>query len=215
MKKIFSIVLLSLLLFSCQQTEFEYSCDPVINKFILENKAEFSQISVTELATYEVALQKAVFLSWEPEKKRNAWLDKLNYILCSIPLSQAESAHIQKLINHLEVGYFLDENINNCDITRAKFASEWLNYASKDLGWSEHFIAFMVYRLYINQSQFDAELSALKAITIGTSTDSESGSCNCNTSTDYCSESACHSSGCSIGSGCGWLWSESCNGSCY
>ncbi|MDP2114360.1 MAG: bacteriocin fulvocin C-related protein, partial [Bacteroidota bacterium] len=155
MKQIFCIVLFSVVLFSCQQTELEYSCDPVINKFVLENKVEFSQISVTELTTYEVALQKAVFRSWDPEKKRNAWLDKLHQVLCSIPLTKPESDHIQKLIEHLEVGYFLDENIQKNDKYRAKFAYEWLNYANKYLGWSEQFIAFMVYRLYANQSRFD------------------------------------------------------------
>lgn len=214
MKQIFCIVFFSLVLFSCQQTELEYSCDPVINKFVIENKAEFSQISATELASYEVSLQKAVFRSWDPEKKRDAWLDKLHQVLYSIPLSTAESDHIQRLIDHLEVGYFLDENIQKNKISREKFANEWQNYATKDLGWSEQFISFIVYRLYTNQSQFDAELSVLKSINVGVTTNSESGSCNCNTSVDFCSGSPCHSNGCSTSSGCGWLWSDSCNGSC-
>lgn len=214
MKQIFCILLLSVVLFSCQQTELEYSCDPVINKYVIENKAEFSQISVTELTTYDVALQKAVFRSWDPEKKRDAWLDKLHQVLCSIPLSESESDHIQRLIDHLEVGYFLDENIQKNEISRAKFANEWLNSASKDLGWSEQFIAFVVYRLYTNQSQFDAELSVIKSIKAGASTNSETGPCNCNTSSDLCPDSFCVSNGCTIASACGWFWLYSCNGSC-
>lgn len=214
MKQIFCILLFSVVLFSCQQTELEYSCDPVINKFVIEKKAEFSQISVTELTTYDVALQKAVFRSWDPEKKRDAWLDKLHQVLCSISLSESESDHIQRLIDHLEVGYFLEENIQKNEISRAKFANEWLNYASRDLGWSEQFIAFVVYRLYTNQSQFDAELSVIKSINAGASTNSESGSCNCNTSSDLCLGSACVSNGCTIASACGWMWQYSCNGSC-
>jgi len=213
MKQIFCIVLFSVVLFSCQQTELEYSCDPVINKYVIENKAAFSQISVTELTSYEVALQKAVFRSWDPEKKRNAWLDKLHQVLRSNSLSKSESDHIQRLIDHLEIGYFLDENIQKNNISRTKFANEWLNYASKDLGWSEQFIAFVVYRLYTNQSQFDAELSVLKSINVGASVNSETGSCNCNTSSDFCLGSTC-TSGCSTSSGCGWLWSSPCNGSC-
>jgi hypothetical protein len=210
MKKILCCILLSFILFSCQETELEYSCDPVINKFVIENKAEFSQISVTELSTYEVALQKAVFRSWDSEKKRTAWLDKLQYVLCSNSLSTAESNHIQKLIDHLDVGYFLAENIEKNLAVRVKFANEWLNYAKKDLGWSEQFIAFIVYRLYTKQSQFEVELSVLKSIKLKTSTNSE---CNCNTSADFCPGSAC-TSGCSTSSGCGWLWSGSCDGSC-
>jgi len=80
MKQLFGVVLFSIVLFSCQQTDLEYSCDPVINKFVIENKAEFSQISVAQLTTIEPALQKAVFRSWTPEKKRNAWIEKSGII---------------------------------------------------------------------------------------------------------------------------------------
>jgi hypothetical protein len=214
MKQILWIVLLSIVLLSCEQTELEYSCDPVINKYVLENKAEFSHVSVTELTSYDVALQKAVFRSWDPDKKRDAWLDKFHQVLCSVSLSTEESDHIQKLIDHLEVGYFLDENIQKNYAHRVQFADEWLGYATKDLGWSKQFIAFLVYRLYTNQSQFEAELSAIKSINAETSTDSESGTCNCNISTDFCSGSSCYSNGCIVASGCGWIWSSPCNGSC-
>ena len=214
MKRILTIVLLTIVLYSCQQTELEYSCDPELNKFVLENKVEFSQIAVSELATYDVALQRAIFRSWDAEKKRSAWLAKLYQVLGSISFSKAESDHIQKLIDHLDVGYFINENIQKNLEIRTKFANEWLNYASKDLGWSEEFISFLVYRLYTNQSQLDAELNVFKSITTQTTTNSESGSCNCNTSADFCSGSACRSNGCSTGSGCGWMWSSPCNGNC-
>jgi len=214
MKQLFGVVLFSIVLFSCQQTDLEYSCDPVINKFVIENKAEFSQISVAQLTTSEPALQKAVFRSWTAEKKRDAWIEKLHEVICTNSFSTAESDHIQKLIDHLEVGYFLDENIKNSHISRAKFANEWLNYAANDLGWSGQFIAFLVYRLYTNHSQFDAELSTLNSDHNEDTVNPGPGSCNCNTASDFCSGPSCHSNGCSTGSGCGWLWSSPCDGNC-
>lgn len=214
MKQIFCIVLFSVILFSCQETELEYSCDPVINKFVLENLAEFSKISVIELATYDVAMQKAIFRSWDPEKKRIAWLDKLQYVLCSNSLSPAESNHIQKLVDHLEVGYFLDENIENYHTSRVKFANEWINYAVTELGWTKKFIAFLVYRLYTDKAQLDSEIRILKPLNNKATTNSESEPCNCNTSADFCLGGDCNTNGCSVNGGCGWFLQESCNGSC-
>lgn len=214
MKQIFYIFLFSIILFACQQAELEYSCDPGINKFVTENKAEFSQISVTELANYDVVLQKAVFRSWDSEKKRTAWLDKLQLVLRTNSLTAAEYDHLQKLIDHIEIGYFVEENIQKNYETRAQFANEWLNFATKNLEWSDKYISFLVYRLYTNQYQLDAELNVFKSINLETSTNPEAGTCNCNTSADFCSGSACSSTGCTISSGCGWLWSSSCNGNC-
>jgi len=44
------LILLSLfgLFHSCQETELEFSCDPVIDSFVLENQEELSQITVVE-----------------------------------------------------------------------------------------------------------------------------------------------------------------------
>ena len=63
MKKFCFIFLLATLLFSCQKSELEFSCDPVINAFVSENLEELSQITVNELTSYEPELQRAVFNS--------------------------------------------------------------------------------------------------------------------------------------------------------
>jgi hypothetical protein len=214
MKRLLYILVFPVILFSCQQDDLIYSCDPELNNFVTENKTEFSKISVTELASYDITLQRAVFRSWDAEKKRTAWLDKLEQVLYSSCLSEAETNHIQKLIDHIEAGYFSDKKIKKGSASRAKFAAEWLNYASNDLGWSGEFIAFLVYRLYTKQSQFEAELSVVKSFKVKATTNSESGTCNCNTAADYCGSHDCLLTGCSTGSGCGWLWSGTCNGYC-
>lgn len=210
------LILLSIfgLFHSCQETELEFSCDPVINSFVLKNQEELSQLNVIEISIYDITLQRAIFNSWNAEKKRDTWINKLYYILDNEKLNTAEIHHLQKLIKHIEPGYFSDENGLNDEKT--KFASEWINYAMDELKWTEEFVAFIVYRLYTEEAQLEAEILTLDDLKLITSTDSESGSCDCNTSSDFCSIYTCQSSGCSsVSSGCGWLWKESCNGSCY
>ncbi len=215
MKRFYILLLLGILLFSCGQSELEFSCDPVINAFVSENREELSRITVNELTSYETELQRAVFNSWDYRKKRNAWIDKLRFVLADENLTNAEITHIQNLINHIEEDYFLDENIQHHAEARSQFATRWISYATKNLGWSGQFIAFMVYRLYTNQSQFDSELSLLESLNTSAVTDSE-GNCNCNVSSDFCGNIRCSPGGCSASSsGCGWLWSMPCDGNCY
>lgn len=213
-KSILILFVFSSLLYSCQVTELEFSCDPVINNYVLNNKVALSQITVVEFSTYDISLQRAIFNSWSAEKKRDAWINKLQYILKNEKLNTLETIHLQKLITHVEPGYFSNEN--GLDDQKSKFASDWINYANDELKWTEEFIAFVVYRLYMEQAQLEAELSMLDDLNSIASHNSEGGSCDCNTSIDFCSIYTCQSSGCSsVSSGCGWLWMESCNGSCY
>lgn len=215
MRKILFLGLLVFFTFSCQQSEFEYSCDPVINKFVADNKEALSTITVLELSSYDFQLQKAIFSSWDYGKKRSAWVEKLQYVLVHIPFTETEKDHIQTLIDHLDEDYFLKENLDKNLEIRSQFASQWINFAVTNLGWSDQFIAFMVYRLYTAQSQFDSELSVLKSMSTINSTNSE-GDCNCNVSADFCGAYFdCHSGGCSISTGCGWLLSMPCDGRCY
>lgn len=214
MKKELVIVFSIVFLLSCQKSEFEFSCDPVINEFVVEHMEEFSELSVHVLASYDLQLQKAIFNSWDYQKKSSAWIDKFHYVLINMPLTESENAHIQKLIAHISEDYFLKENIERNSETRFLFASEWINYSINDLGWSDQFIAFMVFRLYTDPAQFDSELSMLRSTGSSIRTDSE-GDCSCNVSADFCGNSFCSSGNCTtISTGCGWLWSMSCDGNC-
>lgn len=215
MKRVLFAVFASVFLFSCQVDELEFSCDPVINSFVVENMAELSKISTQELTSYETPLQKAVFRSWSPERKRQAWLEKFQYVLDHQSFSEDERKHIFKLVNHIVEGYFEDQLKPEGKLIRNNFSKDWLDVATNDLGWDDRFISFCVYRLYVDQSQFETEVSSLKSTSLSMSANSESGTCNCNISNDFCSGGNCASSGCAASSsGCGWLWSEGCNGLC-
>lgn len=212
MKKLL-IPLLFLFLFSCQQIDLEYSCDPYINQIVVENFEEFSQISVVELSDYDYSLQKAIFNSWDHLKKREAWLEKLNLVLSGSDFNSVEKEHINKLINHIEPNYFTEEFILQNSKHILQFADEWIKYATERLNWTNEYIAFLVYRIYTEQSQFEEELSELKLIKEAAISNSETG-CNCNISADFCQNYYCNSTGCSVTGGCGWFFTQTCDGSC-
>lgn len=215
MKKICLVALILIPIFSCKKSSLEFSCDPVINEFVIENREELAKINTQELISYEPPLQRAIFNSWDRQKKRKVWIDKLQFVLRQIQLTTVERLHIEKLVYHIGLDYFKLENDQEKNEYRSKFAADWISYATKQLKWSKQFIAFVVYRLYTDQSQFSSELSHLEPVGSRTNTNSETSDCGCNASADFCGEIACGVGGCKISSGCGWLWSMTCDGNCY
>lgn len=172
-------------------------------------------MTTKELTSHRIELQRAIFNSWDYQKKKNVWIDKLSFVLANESFVQAERDHIQLLINHIDENYFQDKNIRENLNSRSRFAREWINYALYQLDWTKEYVAFIVYRLYTSQDQFEAELSKLSSINADATTDSE-GDCDCNVSADFCGTVDCRSQGCTtVPSGCGWLWSMPCDGSCY
>ncbi len=214
MKKLILPFLLVIFLYSCQQTELQFSCDPVIDVYVTENSEELAELTIYETIVYELPLQRAIFASWSAEKKRSAWLEKFRYVLENEPLTEAEASHVQALVDHLVPGYFEETTIQQEREARHTFAEEWIKYAFMDLGWDESYIGFMVYRLYTSPAQLEAEEYRLGELQSGVGTNSENP-CGCNTSDDFCGYSICSSGNCNTtSSGCGWFFMDPCNGYC-
>lgn len=95
MNKFLPLVFFLAILLSCRQSEFEFSCDPVINAYVLENKEELSKVPVTEFADFDLLLQKAVYNSWDAQKKRDVWFGKIKLVLLPV-LFRRRSALIFK-----------------------------------------------------------------------------------------------------------------------
>lgn len=214
MKRFTFLFTLVVLLYSCQQTELQFSCDPLINAYVTENSDELAELTIYEITVYELPLQRAIFASWSAEKKRSAWLEKFRYVQENESLTEAESSHIQAIIEHLVPGYFEETIIRQEWEARHTFAEEWIKYASTELGWANNYIGFMIYRLYTSHSQLEAETFGLTELESYTATNTEYP-CECNTSDDYCQHATCKSSECkSSATGCGFLGMDSCDGSC-
>lgn len=209
------LTILCFAFYSCDKDELEFSCDPEINEYVDKNKKKLRIISLDELNNYDISLQRAVFNSWDPSRKRDAWLTKLNSLLVTQDLSIYERVHIEKLIDHISIDYFFDYDLTHRPDEYYKFAKEWISFAKDDLQWRNEFIAFVVYRLYTDPNQFYLETSGIIDISKTITTHSETYNCNCSTSSDFCFTGVCNSGNCNSVGGCGWLWSMDCNGNCY
>ncbi|WP_028298886.1 bacteriocin fulvocin C-related protein [Olivibacter sitiensis] len=179
------------------------------------NRQQLSHLNIESMVSYNIEIQRAIFNSWSAEKKRAAWIEKLRYIIDKTLKSEAEIAHVKKLIDHIDQGYYLLEKKDNEDEGKIRFAMDWVNHALFELKWSKEFIAFVVYRLYKNPDQLSDEISALKGQENNMTSNAETGNCQCNISVDFCSGVSCRGGGCSIQTGCGWLWSSTCDGRCF
>ncbi len=206
----------SLILISCEKDQIsEFSCDPCVDEFVKENRLKLSGKGIFELALYDIEVQRAIFRSWDYGKKREAWIEKLLFVMENEGFTTPEASHVQDLIDHITDDYFLADTPPDSLWARSKFAGDWIDYASKELLWPGDYIAFIVFRLYTDISQLHEELSSLKSLQLKAMINSEAGDCNCNTSADFCN-GICYTRDCTIlPSGCGWLWSMDCDGNCY
>jgi len=214
MKPICTIIFCVFAFSSCMNDQMEFSCDPVLNEYISTHREEYILYTVNDLAVTEPIVQQAIFRSFTPEKKRDIWLQKIHFLLETEPYKDAEYVHVEKLLNHLHENFFRKENLELEASQRSLFASEWINFAKSSLGWSDRYVAFVVFRIYINQAQFDNEMSMLKTIKQKAIADSEAVPCDCHTSADFCMGSICKNGECQITTGCGWIWSQHCDGKC-
>lgn len=188
MKLILLILLFILITASCKQQNGYFSCDPILNKYVFPHQTDLELITFKDLTNSDLAFQQAVFRSFDVAKKREIWLQKIQILLDKQNYTEAEYAHVASLLNHLQDEYFAIA-INATEANeRKQFASDWISKAKITLGWSEKQIAFVVYRLYTNQVQFDAEINAIQ-VNVKESID-PNGYCTCNTSSSFCSNLA-------------------------
>lgn len=211
----FLLLLLIIAIISCEKKALEFSCDPEINKFVIDNKKSFASISLDELNSYDISLQRAIFNSWDYSKKHEIWLEKFYTLIQNSVLNDIETSHLNDLINHISEDFFMQKNHLYPTSDHSYFAEEWILFSKEKLGWTEKYIAFVVYRLYTRAEQLDEELSAISDLKEIITSGTETPDCSCNTSFDYCSSSSCNSGNCNTVGGCGWLWSMVCNGTCY
>ncbi len=209
------IFILLIVVYSCREEVLEYSCDPILNEMIANHRMEYAQYTVKELTASDITVQRAIFRSYTPTKKREMWLEKINFLLANESYTPEENMHVVKLRDQLHENYFDQDSIKAEAGIRKQFFSEWISYARKSLGWSDKYIAFVIYRLYTVPGQLDAELSAIKTISRQAVAASEGYTCNCDaTYNDYCWGTNCVNSDCQQTSGCGLLWQSPCNGVC-
>lgn len=91
MNKLFKGVMLVCFftLFSCQQDEMLYSCDPEVNEYIKSNLSDIQTMSRNRFLEIERDLQPSIFNAFTPEQKQLIWIEKFQNIL-SLRLANKE-----------------------------------------------------------------------------------------------------------------------------
>ena len=193
----------------------QYSCDPVLNEIVTAHIDEYVKYSVTELTTNYLPVQQAIFRTYTPEKRRELWLEKINYLLANESYTTEEYSHVYKLIGRLSENCFNTDTLKATAQQRAQLNTAWISYAKETLGWTDRYIAFVVYRLYTKQSQFDSE-SALHLLESRATADGEGTEIDtCSCAGNECGYGAmCETGNCNTVSGCGFFMTENCTGLC-
>ena len=212
MKVILVIILVLLFTVSCKRNESIFSCNPAINQYVSAHTVELKSLSLNDLTKSDLAFQQAVFRSYDAAKKREIWVQRIQLLLDTQNYTEVEYAHVAGLLNHLHENYFEPENIESEAVERKQFAADWISKAKTDLGWSDKDIAFVIYRLYTNKTQFDNEIEA--TLTNSIEIIDPNGNCTCSTTSDYCLNSYCNNGSCNLTTGCGSFWSQTCDGKC-
>lgn len=213
MKTFYSTIFCALFLASCTLNKADFSCDPVLNEYVSSHQEALAQLTLSDLVTSDLVYQQAVFRSYDPAKKREIWMQKIQFLLTNEKYSEAEFIHVKSLLDHLNENYFTTENLEVEAGKRFQFKTDWINHAKNGLGWTNRYIAFVVYSLYTTQDQFDLELNALNSTPTQDKVNPGPGSCSCDTSASFC-DTGCRPGNCQPTTGCGWLWSGSCDGVC-
>ncbi|WP_163324796.1 bacteriocin fulvocin C-related protein [Draconibacterium mangrovi] len=207
------LLIFTIIFTSCNHEELVYSCDTEINAIVKSATKEFSELNLNDFLGYDLVFQRAIFRSFTPEKMRVFWLEKLDSVQIVNSYTEEEQAHIQKLIDHLDLGYFNMTKVDSTEIlTRQDFIKNWLDHARVNLNWSTKHIRYILYSLYITEDQYTVSSIEQRENTL----QSMSESCDCSSEMD-CSAGigySCVSGGCSTGLGCGPFWLTDCTGTC-
>lgn len=225
-KYIIFILLFGLIFFSCtKQEEKIYSCDPIVNEWIINNMGRILKITPAELLQYNLETQRAIFCAMNPQQRYEVWTYKIDSVL-QLDWSQSVKTHITNLRNNLDQNWFDEESL--CDTVYAlqvdSLLRAWIKYSFDTLHLSGGLVFSIGCRIDIPKDNnvllptesLDFDTSQLKDSGGG-----GTGSCKCSTADDWCDlvgdfgecrsklQSCKHTTW-----GCGWFWKEPCNGMC-
>ena len=220
-------LLILLTFFSC--SEEKYSCDPDVNKWVNQNMEKIKEMTRTDwLEIADISYQRGTYNAFSIDQQANLWIDKMDELL-KLDWSLPEYEHLITLRTAISKNqsWFQPNKFEESEDEEDLFEYQWVDYAENKLNWKEELIYAIAYTpLSIDSNKILIQASDPSTITSSIKTRSEIGQilCDCNNpgsahyltcgssshdclkGDDYCKERT---------GGCGWLWSEKCNGLCH
>ena len=129
------IALLLVSLIGCEK-EVVYSCDPVVDSWVKENKIAIANFSREEIASYPINYQKPILRTLTSTRKKQLWQEKVDYIL-KLELSKDE---VKVLQWYSDIFQKLDYSSNENSEYLQEEMKEKAIIAMKEFGWSKSFI---------------------------------------------------------------------------
>jgi len=80
MKKIIFLVSFFTLFFVSCQKEETYSCDPTVDEWTKQNLEDIKHFNRFKISTFSLPYQQAIIRTFSPEKKKELWQEKVDYI---------------------------------------------------------------------------------------------------------------------------------------
>ena len=219
MKKfyLFYGLIISLSMFSCAKEE-SYSCNKEVDAWVKEHLDEVRSMTRSEWNELDPAVSRACYIAFTPQQKARFWDLKMQQVL-ALEWTEAERTHIAELRSFIRSNPYIfepeklysDELYDKFD----RFMYEWNEKAQSELGWSKQLVGA------IAASGYDI-VNKTGTARIGGQTDfsprwgNKIPDCNCNKNHDFCDgNTICTDDPCTESyHGCGWVWTQKCDGLC-
>lgn len=216
---------LPVVLQSCYHEDEVYSCNPEVNDWVKENKAQIQTLTRSQWQELDYNVSQASYIAFTPTQKIVFWKEKFAEVK-TLNWTINELAHIQEAENfamsnpqYFRDGKLTDEELDEIEV----FFIKWLKQGNRDFGWTKQ-IAMAIVGTGYKMTDTTGSISLPKRrntpmaySTMSTATES---TCNCNISSLLTcvanpAGSGCESSNCKeVSYGCGYLLLQACNGRC-
>lgn len=185
---------------SCDKKANNYACDDGLEEFATMNVQAFANITRTQLCQFRPDSARAIYNTLSAQKKSEIWQEKMDSVLVAGNLSQAEINLINSVKNQLSANFF--QNTNDTNMVK-NFGDNIYQQASA-LNWTEVRMAeafTMPFTVFEMMPHNQAESGGVN--------------CECRTRTPTTCWNGCqYEPNCIKVRGCGWFWSQECNGLC-
>jgi len=151
-KRFLIAAIFALFFASCQKEEnLQYSCNPDVNQWVIENKSEYANISRVDFSQLDINNQLGLYRSFESNQKIKLWKEKLEYLTTSVKLTKTEKKYLLELYNFIKPEHF--DNIESKQEFH-DYAAKWEKEARATLNWGDKEI-FLYTHTLMTESEFN------------------------------------------------------------
>lgn len=221
MKKImipvFILLMICISILVSAGTPIKFSCNNKINSYVNRNYKKLSTIRLKLITNYKLEYQQAIYRSLVVNQKKALWQEKFAILISQANMwNKEEIQHLKEMINFINKHEFKGISYDNI-----QFMTDWIAFGETQFKWKRSVSIYLLSTLNSTANNKDE----IEKILINeynfkqTSSPGENyfSKCDCRVGFSGCNIlHECVPDGCTLtDGGCGLLWLQNCNGSCY